>query len=195
MMQEHASFLLRFVHDEDSLESNHDDAPIGCHMDTTMCYIRQGDKYLMLYRNKKENDPNKGKWIGVGGKSLPGETPFECVTREVEEETGFVLLDCVYRGTVRFVSDMWENEDMHVFTATNFTFPSSTPLRDGLPLPECNEGTLSWIDQKDMFELPLWEGDVHFLRKLIADAGDISMTLVYEGDTLVRVEDAPAGEA
>ena len=160
----------------------------GAPMDTTMCYIQQGDKYLMLYRNKKENDPNQGKWIGMGGKSLPGETPEECVLREVEEETGFLLLDCKNRGMVRFVSDTWENEDMYVFTATNFAFPPTTPLHDGLPLPECAEGTLAWINEADVLDLPLWKGDRHFLRKLMAGDADVSMTLTYEGDTLVSVE-------
>ena len=157
-------------------------------MDTTMCYIQQGDNYLMLYRNKKENDPNQGKWIGVGGKSLPGETPEECVLREVEEETGFLLLDCKSRGMVRFVSDTWENEDMYVFTATNFAFPPTTPLHDGLPVPESAEGTLAWVNEADVLGLTLWEGDRHFLRKLMAGDADVSMTLTYEGDTLVSVE-------
>ena len=164
-------------------------------MDTTMCYIEKDSKYLMLYRNKKEHDPNQGKWIGVGGKSLPGESPEECVLREVKEETGFVLLDCTYRGMVKFVSDTWENENMYIFTATNFIFPPSTPLHDGLPLPDCNEGTLSWIDQDDMFDLPLWEGDIYFLRELMLGAHDVSMTLVYEGDILVRVESPASNSA
>lgn len=158
-------------------------------MDTTMCYIKQGEKWLMLYRNKKECDPNQGKWIGVGGKSLPGETPEECMLREVEEETGFVLLSYKARGMVRFVSDTWENENMYVFTADNFAFAPTTPLKDGLPLPDCPEGTLAWIDESAVLDLPLWEGDVHFLRKLIAGARDVSMTLTYQGETLVSVAD------
>ena len=59
---------------------------------TTLCYIEQDGKYLMLYRNKKENDINEGKWIGVGGRFEEGETPEECVLREVQEETGLTLL-------------------------------------------------------------------------------------------------------
>ena len=158
-------------------------------MDTTMCYIEQDGKYLMLYRNKKENDANEGKYIGVGGKALPGETPEECMLREVEEETGFVLLSYRERGMVQFVSDTWEDEDMYVFTATNFAFPPMTPLKDGLPLPDCNEGTLAWSPNEDVLDLPLWEGDKQFLRKLMAGTKDVSMKLTYEGDTLVSVEE------
>lgn len=157
-------------------------------MDTTMCYIQQDGKYLMLYRNKKENDANQGKWIGVGGKSLPGETPEECMLREVEEETGFMVLNYQSRGMVRFVSDTWDDEDMYVFTATNFAFPPLTPLSEGLPLPDCPEGTLAWIAEENVLDLPLWEGDKLFLRKLMDGERDVSMTLVYEGDTLVRAE-------
>ena len=157
-------------------------------MDSTMCYLEQQGKYLMLFRNKKENDCNEGKWIGVGGKGAPGETPEECILREVEEETGFVLLDYQPRGMVKFVSDTWENEDMYVFTASNFAFPPLTPLQDGLPLPECDEGTLAWIPQDEVLGLPLWEGDKLFLTKLMAGQRDVSMTLTYKGDRLVSTE-------
>ena len=157
-------------------------------MDSTMCYLEQQGKYLMLFRNKKENDCNEGKWIGVGGKVEPGETPEECILREVEEETGFVLLDYQPRGMVKFVSDTWKNEDMYVFTASNFAFPPLTPLQDGLPLPECDEGTLAWIPQDEVLGLPLWEGDKLFLTKLMAGQRDVSMTLTYKGDRLVSTE-------
>ena len=158
-------------------------------METTLCYIEQSDCYLMLLRNKKEQDPSAGKWIGVGGKVLPGETPEECVLREVEEETGFVLLDYQARGMVRFNSDSWESEDMYVFSAQNFAFAPMTPIHDGLPLPECNEGTLAWIPKDQIMDLSLWEGDRLFLQKLLDGKKDVSMTLTYEGDTLVSVEE------
>ena len=67
---------------------------------TSLCYIEKDGKYLMLYRNKKENDPNSGKWIGVGGKFEEGESPFECVKREVLEETGIVLRDAHFYGVI-----------------------------------------------------------------------------------------------
>ena len=58
---------------------------------TTLCYIKQNDKYLMLHRTKKSDDLNEGKWIGIGGHMEDGESPEECVVREVREETGLVL--------------------------------------------------------------------------------------------------------
>lgn len=58
---------------------------------TTLCYIEQNEQYLMLHRVKKANDINEGKWIGVGGHLEAGETPEECLVREVKEETGLTL--------------------------------------------------------------------------------------------------------
>ena len=84
---------------------------------TTLCYIEKNNEYLMLHRVKKENDVNHDKWIGVGGKYEENETPEECLLREVYEETGFTLTGYRYRGLVVFISDRWETEYMHLFTA------------------------------------------------------------------------------
>lgn len=88
--------------------------------DTTLCYIERDNQYLMLYRNKKKNDLNAGKWIGVGGKVEPGETPEECVIRETWEETGLTLKSVVLRGVIMFYSDVWEDEVMYLYSATDF---------------------------------------------------------------------------
>ena len=87
---------------------------------TTLCYIEKNGKYLMLHRTKKKNDENHDKWIGVGGKFEPGESPDECLIREVKEETGLTLTTYQFRGIVTFCSDEWEDEYMHLFTATEF---------------------------------------------------------------------------
>ena len=87
---------------------------------TTLCYIEKDEKYLMLHRTKKKKDENHDKWIGVGGKFEAGESPDECVIREVKEETGLTLTKYQFRGIVTFCSDEWEDEYMHLFTATEF---------------------------------------------------------------------------
>ena len=87
---------------------------------TTLCYIEKDNKYLMLHRVKKENDANHDKWIGVGGKFETGESPEECLLREVKEETGLTLTKYRLRGIVTFVSDEWEGEYMYLFTATEY---------------------------------------------------------------------------
>ena len=143
---------------------------------STLCYIEnpQGE-YLMLHRIKKKNDLNHDKWVGVGGKFEDGESPEECVVRETREETGLTLTDYQYRGLVTFVSDQWETEYMHVFTATGWT---------GSQI-ECNEGVLEWIHKDQLMTLPLWAGDKLFLD-LIHDPGTpfFSMKLRYEGERL-----------
>ena len=141
---------------------------------TTLCYLLQGDQVLLLHRVKKENDLNHDKWIGIGGKFEEGESPEECLLREAWEETGLTLTDYRYRGIVTFVSNEWEGEYMHLYTATGWTGA----------LKECNEGVLEWVSQEKMKELPQWEGDKIFLRLLEEEAPFFSLKLSYEGDRL-----------
>ena len=143
---------------------------------TTLCYLERGSQYLMLHRVKKKNDRNHDKWIGVGGGIEPGETPEECVLREVREETGLTLREYRYRGIVRFRTDDGMDEDMHLFTASAWTGVQSA----------CDEGDLEWIDKSRLLELPLWEGDKIFLKLLEQDAPFFDLSLEYCGDTLVR---------
>ena len=142
---------------------------------TTLCYVEQDGKYLMLLRNKKKQDENAGKWIGVGGKFEEGESPQDCLLREVQEETGLRLTQYRFRGIVTFVSDQYETEYMHLFTAHGF---------EGELIP-CDEGELRWVEKDEVLSLPLWEGDREFLRLLREDAPFFSLKLVYQGDKLV----------
>lgn len=144
---------------------------------TTLCYIEKEGKYLMLHRVKKHHDINAGKWIGVGGHVENGETPEECLLREVKEETGLTLTAYRLRGLVTFLSDVCEPELMCVFTADDF---------DG-ELIECDEGELAWVEKSDVLALPTWEGDRVFLERLLSgDERFFSIKLRYEGDKLVE---------
>lgn len=146
---------------------------------STLCYLENDrGEYLMLHRIKKKNDLNHDKWVGVGGKFEADESPEECVCRETREETGLTLTDYRYRGLVTFVSDKWETEYMHVFTATGWT----GRLIDG---NDCNEGVLEWITKDKVLSLPLWAGDKLFLTRIYdADTPFFSLKLRYEGETL-----------
>lgn len=141
---------------------------------TTLCYIERGDEWLLMHRVKKENDLNRDKWIGLGGKFEENESPEECLLREVKEESGLTLTRWRYRGIVTFVSDIWEGEYMHLFTADGF---------EGA-VGECIEGTLEWISKEKFRSLPQWEGDKLFLDLLDTDIPFFSMKLCYEGDAL-----------
>ena len=142
-------------------------------LETSLCYISRDEKVLMLHRVSKKDDMNAGKWIGVGGKLEPGETPEACMLREVREETGLALSSFLYRGIVDFRSDGWE-ERMHLFTAC----AASDQLAD------CDEGKLSWIEKDRLLSLPMWEGDRVFLRLISEDAPFFRLLLVYEGERL-----------
>lgn len=143
---------------------------------TTLCYIEKDEKYLMLHRVKKKNDQSHDKWLGVGGHFEDGESPEECVLREVKEETGLALTDYRYRGLVTFVSDQCECEYMHLFTATGY---------EGV-MTECDEGELVWIPKSEVYNLNLWEGDKIFFRLLEEDEGFFTLKVRYEGDKLVE---------
>lgn len=131
----------------------------------------------MLYRNKKENDMNEGKWIGLGGKLEPGESPDECVVREIQEEAGIVLTSYEIRGLVHFIDDSGYSEDMYLYTADKFNGE----------IGDCNEGELRWVDKDKLFDLNLWEGDQFFLRKLIDDERNFEMTLEYIDNKCAKV--------
>ena len=143
---------------------------------TTLCYIERDDQYLMLHRTRKEQDENKDKWIGIGGKFEAGESPEDCLLRECREETGLTLTDYRFRGLVTFVSDEWGTEYMHLFTATGFEGEQHL----------CDEGELAWIEKKRLLELTLWEGDKIFLRLLEEEHPFFSLKLVYRGDALAQ---------
>lgn len=140
---------------------------------TSLCYLERDGQYLMLHRVKKENDENKDKWIGVGGKFEPGESPEDCARREVLEETGLHLTDYRYCGIVTFVNGDW-TEYMHLFHATGF---------EGT-LKECDEGELAWVDKGRLLALQQWEGDKIFLELMDRKLPFFSLKLVYEGERL-----------
>ena len=143
---------------------------------TSLCYIEQNGRYLMLHRVKKEHDENRDKWIGIGGKFESGESPEDCVLRETLEETGLRLTKYRYCGIITFVSDRWETEYMHLFHATGFT---GTPR-------ECDEGQLEWIEKERVLSLPQWAGDRIFLDLMQKNVPFFSLKLRYEGERLAE---------
>ena len=144
---------------------------------TTLCYLERKDEYLMLHRIRKKNDVNHDKWIGVGGKFEPCESPEDCLLREVREETGLTLTSWRFRGIVTFVLD-GETEYMHLFTADSWT----GTMIDG---DACAEGVLEWVKKDAVPNLPIWEGDKLFFNLLKTNRPFFSLKLVYSGNSLV----------
>lgn len=123
----------------------------------TLCYLKKGNRTLMLLRNKKKNDIHEGKYNGLGGKMESGETPFECVKREVFEESGLVIKKPVFKGILFFPKFDGENDwIVFVFVARKFTGK----------LKKCSEGELLWVKDDRLLSLNLWQGDRIFLKRL-----------------------------
>ena len=154
---------------------------------TTICYLENNGSWMMLYRDKKPGDMNEGKWISVGGKVEDGETPDECVVREVLEETGLRLKSWTLHGVIGFRSDQYEDEDMYLYSSSDFcpadkkaaALFESSGIYD---LPDCSEGELAWIPKSEVLSLPMWEGDKAFVERLLAGDKNIEMTLQYVGE-------------
>ena len=145
---------------------------------TTLCYVEKDGCYLMMLRNKKENDPSAGKWIGAGGKVEPGETRDECVVREVLEETGLRLNSVTYRGVVHFHSEIWESEEMFLYTSDDY---------EGELSDDCHEGDLRWVPIDEILDLSLWDGDRIFLKKLFDGEDSIELTFYYDKDGSLKL--------
>ncbi len=132
----------------------------------------------MMHRTKKKNDPNEGKWIGIGGKLEEGESPEECLLREVKEESGLTLTSYKLRGIITFSSDKWESEYMFLFSADGF---------EGELSMECDEGELMWVPEEDVLSLRMWEGDRKFIPLIMKDdTGFFSMKLSYVGEDMAE---------
>ena len=144
----------------------------------TLCYVRQAGKTLMVHRNKKANDMHMGKWNGLGGKLEPGETPEECAIREIQEESGLLVENPVFKGLLTFPGFANE-EDWYafVFVASQFTGD----------LIDSPEGDLQWIDDAHLLELNLWDGDRIFL-KWLDQPGFFSGKFIYKNGQYVDHE-------
>ena len=144
---------------------------------TVLCYLKRDNCYLLLFRNKKKNDMNRGKWVGVGGHVEMGETINQAAIREIKEETGLDAHSLSCSGEVTFINDDYE-EIMYVYEITDFSGD----------IIECNEGLLKWIPIKDMYDYPMWEGDKAFLPLLMNHGHYFRMKVYYSKDIFIKAE-------
>lgn len=168
---------------------------------TTLCYIEQDDRYLMLHRVKKKQDVNQDKWIGIGGHFEAGESPEECLLREVREETGLQLTSWRFRGIVTFT---FQNPQSAVSGQSMCAAGNGKVVQDGIiqsdmeymclytadgfkgTLTDCEEGTLEWVEKSEISKLPIWEGDRIFFHLLEINHPFFSLKLDYRGERLER---------
>lgn len=133
---------------------------IGC-----LAYILSADrkKTLMIHRIAREDDDHLGKYNGIGGKMEPNEDVLHAMRREIFEEAGITTENIQLRGTINWTNFGPRGEDWlgFIFLVDSFT---------GTPNKICDEGPLEWVDIDQLDQLPMWEGDRHFLP------------LVFDGD-------------
>ena len=144
---------------------------------TVLCYLFKEEEVLLLFRNKKKNDINEGKWIGIGGHIEKGESPDETLIREVKEETNLNILSFEYRGKLYFINGEYK-EVIYLYTSSNYSGE----------IKECDEGTLKYFPKNEIFNLPMWEGDKIFLKYLLTNTPYFELKLIYKGSTLLSVE-------
>jgi 8-oxo-dGTP diphosphatase len=142
----------------------------------TLCYLKADGKTLMIHRIKKADDMHQGKWNGLGGKLEPGESPEECAIREVQEESGLIIRNPMMRGFLTFPGFV-NDEDWYAFVFVADQFEGQ--------LIESSEGVLAWIEDRQLLELDLWEGDRIFLPWL-EKPGFFSGKFVYQDGHLVE---------
>ena len=142
----------------------------------TLCYVKKGTKTLMMYRSQRPGDIHGGKWNGLGGKIHFGETPEECVIREIKEESNLAIRNPSLRGVLTFPA-FKDEEDWYVYVFTAHEFSGT--------LEESSEGKLEWIDDDKILSLDLWEGDPIFLKCLNQNQF-FSGKFVYQAGKLVN---------
>ena len=180
-------------------------------VNTTLCYIEKDGCYLMLHRTKKQNDYNHDKWIGIGGKFENGESPEDCVRREIHEETGLIVNpeDLEYCGIVTFVDKSEEDkvgEDSPSLqpapqssaTPSAGDTPASPPYYtefmhvfrvrkfSGTLLTDCNEGELEWVPIEKINDLPHWQADEIYLDFIAQNRPFFSLKAVYKNSRLIE---------
>ena len=141
----------------------------------TLCYIEQDGRYLLLHRNRRVDDMHYGLWVGLGGKFERGESPEECIVREVREESGLEITDPVLRGVITFAGEPGE-DDWYVFLFTADTFTGE--------LKTCDEGDLAWVGMDELDALPMHAGDHRFVRWLREKDGLFTVKFTYENGAL-----------
>jgi len=130
----------------------------------TLGYVLSPDRRqtLLIHRNRRAHDTHLDKYNGLGGKMLPHEDVFSCIKREIKEEAGIECLEILLRGIINWTGFGPGGEDWlgFIFRIERF---------QGTPFTENEEGVLCWHPVERLDELPMWEGDRHFLPMVFDD--------------------------
>ncbi|MHA2363050.1 MAG: NUDIX hydrolase [Candidatus Hodarchaeales archaeon] len=145
----------------------------------TLCYLYHNNKLLLLHRVKKINDMHEGKFIGIGGKMEPYESPRDCMLREIEEESGIKPKDLTLRASIYFK----EAGNGYKHDALNYlVFVYRVTEYEGIIPSENTEGKFVWKSLEEFNQLNVWEGDKIFVPKLINEDRFFEATFIYTPD-------------
>lgn len=135
---------------------------------TNLCMIKDGDKYLLQNRVKKD-------WQGYtfpGGHIEPGESIVQSAIREVKEETGLTMKNLRLVGVKQF----WAESGRYIvflFAATQFTGE----------LKSSYEGEVGWFTKEEMKNINLVS---HFFEHLAVFECDYS-EYIYESEDSIKI--------
>jgi 8-oxo-dGTP diphosphatase len=156
------------------------------HKLATLAYIRHEKEVLLLFRNKKENDFHEGKFVGIGGRLEPGETPLECIVREVKEESGysFSRKNIHFRGYIYFdeVNRNKADEDLPAFNWLVFIYTGFVSKKKHFVN---SEGDLQWFSTNNIPYDKMWAGDKIFTPKILESNDIIEGKFLYEGNKII----------
>lgn len=105
------------------------------HLNSTVCYLKQEDKVLMIKFNKKWGQV----YAPPGGKFERGESPLDCILREYEEETGLKLINPKLQGM-----SYWKDQ------AEGIIFVYIAEKFEGNLKEQSEEGSSEWIKIEDL---------------------------------------------
>lgn len=130
----------------------------------TLGYVLSPDRerVLLVHRNARADDQHLGKYNGLGGKMEPAEDVVACMRRELLEEAGIVATAMTLRGTINWTGFGPNGEDWLGFVFRIDAFR-------GEVRPRNEEGPLEWHPVAGILDLPMWEGDRHFLPLVFDD--------------------------
>jgi 8-oxo-dGTP diphosphatase len=139
--------------------------------------VRPDAEEVLLIRKKR--GLGEGKYVGPGGKVEAGETPRECVVREVREEIGVTPWNPEKVGEFEFVFGEEPEMFVHVFRAEAF---SDVP-------EETDEADPAWFDFDAMPYDEMWEDDRYWMPELL-DGETFAGEFVFDedGDELLEWE-------
>ncbi len=131
----------------------------------------------MIHRNKKDSGSNKQSYRGLGGKAEQGESPIDCVKREVKEEAG-IEIEPIWRGVVTFSNQPGKDWEAHIFTSEGFKGD----------IAESDEGKLCWVNESEILNLEMPEADKKLIPLLLSEEKFHAHVIQDSNKNLIRLK-------